>query len=84
MGAGFWRVVISGLNITAMLVVGIMEVVTDLDVPGKVWVLWTLAAVAWFVYSTHLGNLEHDRRTAATDKLIADMVERARRNGAQR
>lgn len=83
MGASFWRVTASGLNITAMLTVGTAQALTSLSVPGKVWVIWTIAAVSWFAYSAHLTGQENERRAAATEKMIADLVERARKNGAQ-
>lgn len=82
MGAAFWRITATGLNITAMLTVGTAQALTDLSVPGKVWVLWTIAAVAWLAYSAHLTDKENERRRIATEKMISDLVERARQRGA--
>lgn len=83
LGAPIWRAIISGLNMTTMLAVGITEALTSLSVPGRVWVIWTIATVAFLAYSAHLTGQENERRAAATEKMIADLVERARKNGAQ-
>lgn len=82
MGAAFWRVTLTGLNATAMLAVATAEALTSLDVPGKVWALWTIALVAWMAYCAHQATKEGEARAAAADKMIAAMVERARKNGA--
>jgi len=82
LGAPLWRVILTGLNVTAMLTVATVEALTDLDIPAGIWVLWVGAAVAWLAYSAHLTAKDNARRAAIADKMIADLVERARRNGA--
>ena len=82
LGAATWRAIISGLNATLAVTAAVLEAITDLDVPSWVWVLWMIASVAFLVYSTHLTAKDNARRAAAADRMIADLMERARKNGA--